>query len=394
MISPPANAYGKVVKRASTARSLLRKRSKTAASSLVVFSNMDGQGYGCNPKYICEELRNRPIDSLDCVWLVKSDSRDDARQLPEGVRAIAIDSREAAAAIGSAKIVVCNTGNQFLRATKARDGFYLHTGHGSLGIKRIGSDMHRTVRLPYSATEVIGRRADAFLVNSNFESDVVARALFLHDKTLPLGHPRSDRLVNSNDEVWRAARANFSIGNDMILLLLVPTRNTKFAKNVVEIAASVREQIERATGTSTIAYVRNHPSSSSDDAILSRQGIGVVRRAPDTNDVLLAADIIISDYSSVLFDATLIPKMPSLIAFTPDYKQYKQKPGLYFGYEETPILQTTRIEQIAGRALDGLTEPRTTERDSLHARLGVFEGGNASAQTVDFLVTDLGIGRP
>jgi CDP-glycerol glycerophosphotransferase len=388
-----SDIYQKVTKRALTALSALRNRPRPAVSGLVVFSNMDGQGYGCNPKYICEELRNRSIDSLKLVWLFKPNIREHAREIPAGVRAIAVDSPEAEAAIRSAKLVVCNTGNQFLRAPKARDGFFLHTGHGSLGIKRVGSDMHRTVRLPSSPTVVIGRRADAYLVNSTFESETVARALYLHNKTLPFGHPRSDRLATANHADRVAAREHLSLSTDETLLLLIPTRRTLFSKTVNGVAADVREQVEKATGTPTIAYVRNHPSRESEDVLLSRRGIQAVRRLPDATDLMLAADVIVSDYSSALFDATLIPIMPSLVAFTPDYNRYRRKPGLYFTYGETPILQTSRIEHIANRAVDGLGRPRTRERDLFHATLGVYERGNASAQTVDYLVSHLGIGR-
>jgi CDP-glycerol glycerophosphotransferase len=144
--------------------------------------------------------------------------------------------------------------------------------------------------------------------------------------------------------------------------------------------------VEKLSGASTLVFVRQHPTSKSGDTLISATETASTRRIQDVNELLLSADIVISDYSSVLFDATLIPNMPSMVAFTPDYKDYSRRPGLYFDYEDTPILQTSNVGKIATLALSGLRQRRYAERDYLHAKIGVQEDGNAATRAVSFLL--------
>ena len=100
----------------------------------IVFDNFSGRGYGCDPKYICEELRKRG-ENLDLVWLLNGEEGD----LPDGVRAVPYGSWKAMYELATAGIWVDNVKTSY-RPYKRKTQFYLQTWHSSLGLKKNEAD--------------------------------------------------------------------------------------------------------------------------------------------------------------------------------------------------------------------------------------------------------------
>ena len=100
----------------------------------IVFDNFGGRGYGCDPKYIAEELLKRN-ESLDLVWLTK----DIKCELPEGIRPVRYGSIRAMYELATAKVWIDNIKNA-IRLPKKRNQYYIQTWHSSLGLKRNEQD--------------------------------------------------------------------------------------------------------------------------------------------------------------------------------------------------------------------------------------------------------------
>ena len=109
----------------------------------IVFMNIEGTvGYGCNPKYICEEMRRRNAmrrenneKPYDLVWLVD----DISLPFPDDVRVVRNTLKNRAYELSTAAVWVDNSRKQ-LEVRKRSGQFYLQTWHGMIGVKPTGLD--------------------------------------------------------------------------------------------------------------------------------------------------------------------------------------------------------------------------------------------------------------
>ena len=100
----------------------------------IVFDNFGGRGYGCDPKYIAEELLMSKRD-LDLVWL----TQDVHTALPNGIRPVWYGGVRAIYELATAKVWVDNV-KSALRIPKKRNQLYIQTWHSSLGLKKNEQD--------------------------------------------------------------------------------------------------------------------------------------------------------------------------------------------------------------------------------------------------------------
>ena len=97
----------------------------------ILFTNFSGKGYGCNPKYICEELLNRKLDFVECVWGVdniEEKFRKEIRTVPYGTYAYYYE-------LATAQIWVDNQHKDFF-SRKRQGQYYIQTWHGCGPMKK------------------------------------------------------------------------------------------------------------------------------------------------------------------------------------------------------------------------------------------------------------------
>lgn len=106
----------------------------------IVIDNFNGGSYGCNPKYITEELLKRD-KNYDIVWLVKSVKNEiEKGYFPAGIRLVGYGTKQALKELASAKLWIDNQRkNYFIKKglTKKEGQYFIQTWHGSLGIKNL-----------------------------------------------------------------------------------------------------------------------------------------------------------------------------------------------------------------------------------------------------------------
>ncbi|MEE0899043.1 MAG: CDP-glycerol glycerophosphotransferase family protein, partial [Acutalibacteraceae bacterium] len=112
--------------------------------SKILFINFNGRGYGCNPKYIAEEILNQKLP-LDLVWCVS----DTNEPLPSGIRKVKFrPDIKYFYEIATAKVIVTNVKND-LGLFKKRGQYIIQTWHGSMGGKRAEGDALDTLSPQY-----------------------------------------------------------------------------------------------------------------------------------------------------------------------------------------------------------------------------------------------------
>lgn len=321
------------------------------AGNRIVFDNYMGRGYGCNGKYVLEYiLEEEPelADKLDIIWIVK-DAERCAGQFPPKVRLVEYGTREAFIAYATAGIWIKNFQMVYYlnKGLLKRPGqTYIQMWHGSLGIKKIegNCDYLNKNKAWRALAERNARYTDYWISNSAFESQVYRDAFWGAGTILEYGHPRNDiffgnKAADGKDKV----RREYNLSNEKIVLY-VPTFRDENGSQVSGIdSAGLLESLEKRFGGEWVYMIRKHPRMFTEPEntgmehiknIASERVIDVSEYS-DIQELLAAADVVITDYSSAIFDFLLSGKPGFLLA--EDYGVYEDIRGLYYPLEETPF---------------------------------------------------------
>lgn len=343
----------------------------------------------CNPKSIATELARRGNSRI--VWLMgAADCRARSRRARAlGYRTAPVWSLRALYHIVTAGVWVDNA-QMFVQdgMPRKRPGQrYLNTWHGSLGIKRLESADGRIRALIERAAE----ETDAVLVNSDFEERVFSESVFPRTPKLRFGHPRNDvffRPAAERAEIRNRVRAELGLADGDKFALYAPTfREVAFftAAGGLAFGRWAAALGERFGGTWRIV-LRLHPHDAqalAEGLISVPKGVCDASSREDIQELLVAADAGITDYSSWIFDY-LLGGGPGFV-FAPDKAKYDESRGFCYPLEETPfpVAESEDALCAAIRAFDAAKY--AADREAFLKARGCYERGDASARAADWI---------
>ncbi len=311
----------------------------------IIFDNFAGKGYADNPKYIANELLNRQLD-LDLVWLLN----DMEQILPVGIRKVKYNSIKSLYEYATAKVIVDNIRNSHLM--KKRNGqIYLQTWHGSKPLKYIEKDAENSLSVKYiEEAKYDGSITDGIIIDSKMQEDIIKRAFYLNPNVefLRYGLPCNDVLIRNKENLKfrQKIRNKLNVSNDDFIVLYAPTfRDNNSTEFYITDYDKLIEKFEDTFNKNCVFWVRMHPNvKSSVLEIKFNDKVKDVSYYPDTQELVLAADCLISDYSSVMFDFLLLRKIVFL--YSPDIEMYKKLRGLSEEYYNLPFLRGNNVEEL------------------------------------------------
>lgn len=347
-----------------------------------VFVMTYDNAFTCNPKYIVEELLRRNHD-LDIVWVIPASMKAAVSIFPDQVRLVRRGTVEMFEEQASARVWLDNALNcVWFGVPKKKGQYYINTWHGSMGIKRLDGDRLWRIR-----AGLCNKLTDYCITNSTFEENVF-REEFWHDvKFKKYGHARNDLFMN--EERAKAAREKvcrlMSIKPDRRILLYAPTfRDNKSNRYLNLNLEEVRLAVEKQYGGSWVVLSRLHFKDRSRLAVpnYSRDVLDA-GKYPDMQELLAAADMGITDYSSWAYDYILL-KRP-LFIYAPDLEDYADGRGFYFPIESTPFPIATDIDELMGCIQDFDREAYLKGVDEFLKDKGCYETGAAARKTADLI---------
>jgi CDP-glycerol glycerophosphotransferase len=342
----------------------------------VVYDSFEGR-YSDSPRALFERYRYRRPQA-EHVWLC--DPRH-AASFPAGVRTAPALGAGARAELESADLVISNTHIE-LDWVKKPGALYLQTWHGT-PLKRIHNDVLWAPegRLAYLDRDVA--RWD-YLVSPNPVSTPRLRDAFgFTGEVLEVGYPRNDLLTSPRADAVRArVRASLGIPDDDTAVLYTPTwrDDEYFADGTpnVQLALDV-DAFVRELGPKTWLLPRLHYMVTHRAEALDRDGVVDVSRYPDVRELYLAADAMITDYSSTMFDFAITGKPMLFYAY--DLDSYRDSlRGFYFDFEPLapgPMLQTSEQVVAALQSLDAVTEAYTERYAAFRDLFTPLDDGHA-----------------
>ncbi|MGW7411790.1 bifunctional glycosyltransferase/CDP-glycerol:glycerophosphate glycerophosphotransferase [Streptomyces sp. NPDC054863] len=377
---PAGRLLGRLRKRSSNPyKSFLRR---PVDENLAVFSSYWGRGYACNPAAIHAAAR-RLAPHIKTVFLT---TEDHARQMPDDVEGVVIGSARYWEVLATAKYTFNNV--NFEMAVRKRPGtLHVQTQHGT-PLKRMGVDQ---VEFPAAAATAgsLGKllqrvdRWDFNLSSNHHSTEVWERAYPGAYESLDVGYPRNDAFYRSTAEDVAAIRRRLGVPGDRIAVLYAPTHRdyrTEFLPQLDLVAFC------EALGEQFVVLLRAHHSyegSAGLEGMLRSGALIDVTEHRSPEEVCLAADVLITDYSSIMFDYANLDR--PIVVYADDWDVYRETRGVYFDLLAAPPGPVARTQDELARIFcsgewDGEAAARL--RGEFRERFCEFDDGLAAERVV------------
>jgi len=351
---------------------------------LVLFDSWQGKQYSDNPRALSEELGRRRPD-LRRIWVL----RDPALQVPDDIGVVRRWSRQYYDTLAQARWVITNEVMD-RRFVKRRGSTYVQTWHGT-PLKRVGFDIETLRSRDKTYLDQVARDVESwdFLVSPNRHSTEVFRRAFRYEgPIIEAGYPRNDLLLAADrDAVARRVRRSLGIDTDRRVVLWLPTwRDHLHAQIGYQFPVTLDpDAFSAALGDDHVLLVRGHHHTAANVAGLERPAVRDVTWFADVRELLLVADVLVTDYSSVMFDFAVTGR--PILFFAWDLETYRDDVrGFTFDLESQapgPVLRSTAEVLASLQELDAVSSAYAERYAAWQRRFCALEDGHASARVLD-----------
>jgi CDP-glycerol glycerophosphotransferase (TagB/SpsB family) len=325
-VSSPRKSVGKLLRRGKL------------DPNLVAYAAYWFRQYACNPRAIYEKAAEL-APHLRGVWVVDNEH---IGAIPEGVEYVVAESPAYEKLLGKATYFVSNM-NWPKNLDKREGQIHLQTQHGT---------PLKTVTLPDEGKDEVMREVDRWdfnLSSNRYSSEIWERTYPAYFEELEYGYPRNDRLLTATLDEVRAIRAGFGYDDSHLVILYAPTLPDR---------VDLRELTAAAGEHARVLVASQHPR---------------------IEDLMLAADVLISDYSPVIFDYANLDR-PILL-----HLDESSRCGTYFDIAEFPpgVVARSAEELYAALRNGTFAAPEAAKHRQLYReKFCEFDDGRAAERVV------------
>jgi CDP-glycerol glycerophosphotransferase len=292
------------------------RRAGRATQNSIFFESYYGQNVSSNPRGI-DRAVTRLLPSVTRFWSVV----DASVEIPDGATAIIEGSEAWWQARASSRALIINDWLR-KRFRRRRGQTVIQTWHGTplkqLALDRPGVGLRTTL-----ATRRERSYWNIMLAQNQFSADVFRSAYAFRRPIWLEGYPRNDILSTGDGAV---IRKRLGIANAAKVVLYAPTWRDDRPGKIDHLDVA---HFEQELGAGYVTLIRGHSRSLQPGAEVHAEGVLDVTSYPDISELFLIADVLITDYSSVMFDFSVTGK--PIYFFTPDLAHYRDDlRGFYF----------------------------------------------------------------
>ncbi|QNP72383.1 bifunctional glycosyltransferase family 2 protein/CDP-glycerol:glycerophosphate glycerophosphotransferase [Streptomyces roseirectus] len=300
-----------------------------------VFSAYWGRGYGCNPGALESAFRVF-APHVRTAWIANSRYQ---HTIPPGPRRIAPGTAAYWTALARSKYLVNNV-NFDRRLVKRPGQVFVQTQHGT-PLKHMGLDLqdHPAAGRDIDFAELL-RGVDKwdYVVSANRHTTLTWQRVYPGGyETLETGYPRNDLLLQATSDDVARIRASLGIPHDTVALLYAPTHRDYRRSQRVSLDL---ERVLARLGDGFTILARAHYWQPD---VLPRGGRVIdVTDHPSVESLCLAADALVTDYSSIMFDYAVLDR--PIVVHADDWEAYEAARGTYFDLRAFPPGAVARSE--------------------------------------------------
>ena len=359
----------------------------------ILFSANEGNSFNCNPKYIFKYLFKH--DRLDYVWCLNHHNN-----LPEiyrpYVKVVKFLSLKHIYYLLTSKVIISNVGIEpFIPLRKSQ--IFINTWHGSGAYKKVNLNLGvftKSQRKYMKQIWKIRSKNTKYFLSGCSEFSIVSSRDFGIDikRFVKTGMPRNDFFFNFTEEERNNLRSDISkkynLNPNDLLVLYAPTfRGSHYHQQQVDnqiINTQVIEALETRFKKNATILTRTHHSRNG--SRISGSSVDVTDY-PDMQELLLACDVLITDYSSSIWDYSFLRK-PAFL-FMPDLDEYQKNIGFYTPIDKWPFPYATTIQDFCNLILNYSDKENEDRIFRHHKLLGSYETGEACEKTTDIIMNSI-----
>ncbi len=349
---------------------------------LFFFESNLARQYTGNPRYIYEKMIEKYPD-FTYVWAYNGD----ASKIPGNPIIVERKSDEYYKYLAQSAFLINNTifPNWFHR----KESFFLQTWHGT-PYKKMHWDIElKSMHAKTKANFYVKSQGwNALLSPNHFSSEKFQSGFKYYGEILEFGYPANDIFYNKKEysEMREKIRKQLNISPDSIVYLYAPTwRDGGYMGNsmfIFNLLFDPREFLNHAPENSVLLIRSHHMSDSQKVLSEFEDSIIDVSSWDDAVELMCAADVLITDYSSIVFD-WYCSKKP-VIYFVPDLDKYvNELRGAYFDLEEINCGAICKSEEELYNNLDVLDAPFYKD---FYDKFCSLHNGNSTQKTIDYML--------
>lgn len=351
----------------------------------IVVSSYYGRGYCDNPKAIVNELIKRNYSGR-IIWLTRGHEAADS--LPERVEACDYDSLRMIREISTAQIWIDNCRKE--ARYKKQQQIYVQTWHG-FALKRIEKDALSTFPEYY---EGFAKRDSSFcnliVSDSDFMTRIYRQSFWYSGEIKKFGAPRNDIMQEDAQPYRLKVAQTLGLPQDCHTVLYAPTFRADLSLTTYCLDYQrLRSACQKRFGGNWVVLVRLHPNIMKKSADLCLDNISTFDATAyqDMQELLAAVDVVVSDYSSLMFDFALTDR--PCFQFATDIEDYKQDRNFYLPLDKLPFPLAVDNDQMEQNILAFEPQAYTVNLHRFINEYGIISDGQASLRCVDWILQQL-----
>lgn len=355
----------------------------------VILWSYDFKQYSCNPRYLSEYiLENYP--DFEIIWAFKKKVNTD--DIDKRIKCVKYPTWEYKKAMNTAEFLItnCRTDPYRYYWWKRAKQKYIMLWHGGVALKKIEKDAADKLSYFYNTKAKIDSKACSLMVSGcNFQTHLLKNSFWYNGEVLEKGTPRCDIFFKkeAHRDMNRKIREMYNIPSDNKLVLYAPTfrRNKSLAPYSIDWSTAIPEISNLFDSRPVTVLLRLHPNMLHVDTtpLLNHPEVIDVTKYHDMQELLCVSDMLITDYSSSMFDVSMLGT--PCILYASDSKEYDR--GYYFDLSELPYpLAQNQQELIEILRNFDIKKYRSDVEYFEKNKIGMFEDGNASKNIAQWMI--------
>lgn len=354
---------------------------KIKHNQVVVINNLMKKNAG-NPKYIALYLAKEYKNKLKIIYPV-SKPEEYSYLVKLGITPVKYNSFLYFTSCMAAKVLVTNSGGLSYIPLR-RSQYIINTWHGGGCYKKCGTDMFNNSYLFRKDLRLSSKQINKFLSTNKRFTECVSKAMLVDpDKFWEIGMPRNDMMVHESSNLRMNIRKKLKIKEGEKLVLFAPTYrkvDDNYFRDSIAISYGIDSKrvlsaLEKRFGGKWIFSIRLHPCIVNREEIITEDMLDLTDYE-DMQELLLAADVMINDFSSSMWDFMLTGK--PCFTFATDLQHYVETTEVYTPVSEWPFPQSTNNDELEKTILEFDAEQYEKQCEEHYHSLGGCESGKAT----------------
>ncbi len=350
----------------------------------IVLTAYNGRQYSCSPKYITEQIDKKEFEVIYAL------DKKNVDKLPKNVKRVNYKSLKHFYYLMTAKCVVFNSTGFISLLPYRKNQIIINTWHGGGAFKTTGIS-HFNSKKEQIKRKIIGDNITYFISSSKIFSEQQSYSMCIDSKKiLNIGTPRNDILFKKNDFIDKKVRDSFNIPENYGIILYAPTYRDGPVKALDEYeflpidVSKILKVVETKFKRKFVFLFKAHHDMISENIDENSINASLYN---DIQELLYVADILITDYSSCMWDFALTKK-PGFL-YTPDLEEYQKVHKFASPIISWPYPYAVSNEEIVKNILDYDNKLSKLKIDKYFKEMDSYEKGTATEKLISIIKDDI-----